>query len=111
MEPRAAILQSPPRHCVHVWPRTRRPAQRLLLPNWLAITLGRHIICWRPLDEPELVHELAHVAQWQRYGLRFIPRYLRASLRARRAGADRYWDNLYELEARSASETPPRIND
>ena len=88
---------------LHVFPFLRLPG-KLLLPDWLAITLGRHIFSWRPLDEVELEHEVAHVRQWERHGLLFIPLYLRASWRAFRAGKHRYHDNVYEIEARAAAD-------
>jgi hypothetical protein len=94
----------PPPHRLIVLPWIRRPAQRLILPNWLAITLGSLIISWRPLDPVELAHELAHVEQWQRHGLRFAWLYWRASQRAQAAGGDRYHDNLFEVEARAAAD-------
>ncbi len=94
-----------PDHRLIVLPWLRRPGRILLLPNWLAITVGRWIFAWRPLDEAELAHELTHVRQWQRYGLRFIPRYLRASWRAAsREGGDGYRDNPFEREARTAED-------
>lgn len=92
------------RHCSHEWSWVRRPAQRFLLPDWLAITIGRHVISWRRLDEVELAHELKHVEQWACYGLRFIPRYLVAGRRAAAKGGDRYRDNPFEIEARAAEE-------
>ena len=82
--------------------------QRLVLPNWLAITVGRRIFAWRELDMAELEHELTHVRQWARYGPRFIPRYLRASLRAARSGGDRYSDNPFERAAVEAAEATRR---
>ncbi len=88
---------------VVVWAWLRPIGQRLLMPNWLAITIGRWIFAWRPLDAAELAHELEHVRQWQRYGLLFIPRYLRASWRAARAGGDRYRDNAFERAAQAAA--------
>lgn len=97
-------MERPSAHCSHEWRWVRRPAQRLLLPNWLAITIGRHVISWRRLDEVELAHELKHVEQWTRYGLRFIPRYLRAGHRAAASGGDRYRDNPFEIEARVAEQ-------
>lgn len=96
-------MVSPP-HCLHVWPWTRRPAQRFLLPHWEAITIGRHIISWRPLSEVDLAHELKHVEQWSQLGLLFVVRYLRAGRAAARAGGDRYRDNPFEVEARAAEE-------
>lgn len=78
--------------------------QRFVLPDWVAITIGRRIICWRDLDHVELAHELKHVEQWKRLGLRFIPLYLLASFRASRSGGDRYRDNEFEREAAEAGE-------
>jgi hypothetical protein len=74
------------------------------MPGWLAITIGRWIFAWRPLDEAELAHELEHVRQWRENGLRFIPRYLGESRRAARSGGDRYRDNRFEVEAHAAAE-------
>ncbi len=91
-------------HCLHVWPWTKRPAQRLLLPDWEAITIGRHIISWRPLNEVNLAHESKHVEQWRRHGVRFVLRYLSAGRAAAGAGGDRYRDNPFEIEARAAEE-------
>lgn len=58
------------RHQLHIWPWTRRIG-RLVLPNWLAVTVGRHVIAWRPLTRPEREHELEHVRQWVEHGWRF----------------------------------------
>ncbi len=91
------------RYRLHVYRFLQSPG-RLLLPDWLAITLGRHIFSWRPLDEVELAHEVAHVGQWERYGLLFIPRYLRASWRAWRMGGHHYHDNVFETLARGAAQ-------
>lgn len=93
-----------PRHRLLVLPWIRPLAQKLIMPDWLAITIGRWIISWRPLDAVELAHELAHVKQWERHGLLFIPRYFRASRRAQNAGKDRYRDNEFEVEARAAED-------
>lgn len=82
----------------------RRPAQRLIMRNWLAITIGPLIFSWRTLDEVELAHELEHVRQWRRHGLAYIYRYFRASDDAVRAGGHRYHDNIFEVEARAAEE-------
>lgn len=93
----------PPRHRLIVLPFLRRPGARLIMPNWLAITIGRWIFAWRPLDQAELAHELAHVRQWRANGLRFIPRYLGASRAARNSGGDGYRDNHFEIEAAAAA--------
>jgi hypothetical protein len=91
------------RHRVHVWRWLRLPGS-LLLRDWLAITLGHHILAWRRLTDRELEHELEHVRQWARHGLAFPIAYLIASLRARRAGQRWYHDNPFEVEARTAAD-------
>jgi len=97
-------LPAAPRHRCIVWPWIRALAQRLIMPEWLAITIGPLIISWRPLNEVELAHELEHVRQWRRHGLRFIRRYFAASDEALKAGGHRYHDNIFEVEARAAEE-------
>lgn len=92
-------------HRVHVWPWLRRWG-RLLLSDWLAITIGRHIFSWRAMTESELAHELAHVRQWAAHGWRFPLAYLAASLGARRAGRRWYHDNRFEVEARESARRP-----
>ena len=88
-----------PLHRTHVWPWLKRPAQRLILPTWLAITLWHDIFSWRRLDECELAHELCHVRQWNANGLRYISRYLAAGRAAKAAGKDSYRGNAFEAEA------------
>lgn len=89
-------------HRIHVWPWLRGPGRRLL-PDWLAITLGRHVFAWRALNERETAHELAHVRQWQALGWRYPIAYLAASLVARRRGGHWYRDNRFEVEAREVA--------
>jgi hypothetical protein len=89
------------RHRLHVVPWLRRPG-RLLLPNWLAITIGRDILAWRDLSPAELRHELAHVGQWRRFGAGFAIRYLAASASSLLGGGGWYRGNRYEVEARRA---------
>ncbi|HET7678488.1 MAG TPA: hypothetical protein VFK38_11625 [Candidatus Limnocylindrales bacterium] len=88
---------------LHVLPWLRRIGGRLLIPDWLAITIGRDIVSWRPLARAELAHELEHVRQWRVHGWRFPLRYLLASLRARRGGGHWYRDNAFEVAARAAA--------
>ena len=88
-----------PSHRAHVWPWLKGPGQRLMLPNWLAITIYHHIFSWRKLDDFELAHELCHVRQWNVNGILYIPRYLGASRAAKAAGLDQYRDNAFEKEA------------
>ena len=89
------------KHRLHVVPWLRRPGS-LLLPNWLAITIGRDIVAWRDLSAAELRHELVHVGQWRRHGAGFTVRYLAASLTSLVAGSGWYRGNRYEVEARQA---------
>ncbi len=91
-------------HRVVVLPWARRIGGRAL-SDWLAITIGRTIVAWRPLNDTELAHELEHVRQWGRYGLRFPIVYLAASVSARRGGGGWYRDNRFEVEARKAADT------
>ena len=90
------------KHRVVVWPWLRLVGP-LLVRDWLAITLGRTIFAWRALTDVELEHELEHVRQWGRMGLRFPVAYLAESVRARRAGRRWYQDNRYEADAREAA--------
>jgi hypothetical protein len=92
------------RHRVVVVPWSRAIGQRVL-PNWLAITIGRTIIAWRDLEESELAHELEHVRQWARHGIPFPVIYLVASWEARRKGGRWYEDNRFEVAARKAADT------
>jgi hypothetical protein len=91
-----------PKHRVLVWPWTKSFGRRVI-PNWLAFTLGRTIVAWRQLDDEELEHELEHVRQWARLGLRLPIAYFAESLRIRRRGGNWYRDNRFETEARAAA--------
>jgi hypothetical protein len=90
------------RHRLVVWPWLRRLG-RIVLADWLAITIGRTVFAWRALNDEELAHELAHVRQWARMGIRFPIAYYAESFRARRAGKRWYHDNRFEVEARAAA--------
>ena len=93
----------PPTCRIHVVPRLRTIGGRLLLANWLAITIGRDIWCWRALDPSELAHELEHVRQWDRHGLTYIAMYAWSSVAAVLAGRHWYMDNDFEVAARRAA--------
>ena len=75
----------------------------MLIPDWLAITIGRDIWTWRALSGAELAHELEHVRQWDRHGPLFVARYAWASWCAARAGGHWYRDNAFEVAARAAA--------
>ena len=92
-----------PTHRIHVVPRLRTIGGRLFLANWLAITIGRDIWCWRDLDRSELAHELEHIRQWDRHGPTYIALYTWASVAAVLAGRHWYRDNAFEVAARAAA--------
>ncbi|MEO7267031.1 MAG: hypothetical protein ABIY36_03365 [Candidatus Limnocylindria bacterium] len=89
-------------HRVHVWPLLRVIGS-FVVKDWLAITIGRRIYAWRPLEGPELEHELEHVRQWARHGLAFPILYAADSMKARRGGKRWYQDNRFEMEAREVA--------
>ena len=68
-------------------------ARLLARRGFAAITLGHVIITNRPVSDRLLAHELAHVAQHERWGPLFYPAYLLTSLRG-------YARNPFELAAR-----------
>jgi hypothetical protein len=55
-------------------------ARFLAWRGFTAITLGHVIVANEPLDDHLLAHELAHVAQHERWGPLFYPAYLLTSL-------------------------------
>ncbi len=98
-----------PAHRVIILPFIRGVGNRFIIKNWLAITIERWIIAWRPLDDAELAHELTHVRQWHDNGFfGYIYRYMAESRRAAAAGKDRYRDNRFEVEARAAEDAVRR---
>jgi hypothetical protein len=66
-----------------------------------AQTLGRYIVSREPLPDGTIRHELEHVDQWTRLGPLYLPVYGAASIVAILAGRHRYFDNLFEIAARS----------
>jgi hypothetical protein len=81
------------------------------LPKWLAhhplgamdaVTLGRVVLAVNPaVLHRTLAHELAHVRQFQRWGLIFPLAYSAASLWSLCKGQDLYWGNAFEVAARA----------
>lgn len=67
-----------------------------LVPPWAyAWTIGHTILAKGPIGPVLLKHELVHVAQFERYGWTFVPRYLWASIVTLS-----YRRNRFEVEAR-----------
>ena len=90
---RGSILISRSGRGFAYWFLTRR--------GYSAITLG-HLVLMTPMTtEDVLSHEMVHVRQTERWGPLFPPAYLAAMLLARSMGKDPYWDNPFEVEARS----------
>ena len=82
-----------------------RIAAKKLGKKDVAMVLGNTIHLWKTpeadflKDEKWVKHELCHVDQYKRYGfLDFLVRYLWESMRKG------YYNNKYEIEARSAEE-------
>ena len=69
-----------------------------------AITFGQVIIA---VTEQELTlareHELVHVRQYERWGVAFFLAYPASSLWQLLRGRNAYWDNHFEIQARSLS--------
>ncbi len=102
--PTVATVPDPVIVRLYVRPRLRAAGSRLLVPGWLAITIGTTIVSWRRLEPDELTHELTHVRQWRRYGSAgYVVRYLASSLWAWSHGMDWYRDNTFERAARRAA--------
>ena len=89
---------------LRVRPALQRLGGRLLIPNWLAITIDSTVVSWRRLEPDELAHELEHVRQWRRFGrVGYAVAYVASSLAAVSRGGDWYHDNRFEREARAAA--------
>lgn len=68
--------------------------------RYRAIAFGHVVLSVDELDQDTLDHELAHVAQYERWGLFLMPAYLIASVWARARGRHHYRDNHFEIAAR-----------
>ena len=76
--------------------------------TYRAMTLGHVVLSVDELDERTLRHELAHVRQYERWGLLFPPVYFAASVVAVARGRHYYRDNVFEVRARREAESPGR---
>lgn len=70
--------------------------------RYRAITLGHVVLSVDELEPDTLEHELAHVAQYERWGPLFVPAYLVASAAAALRGRHHYRDNRFEVAARGS---------
>ena len=66
-----------------------------------AQTLGRYVVARERIPDGTIRHELEHVRQWSRLGPLFLMAYGLESMRVILMGGHRYFDNRYELKARS----------
>jgi hypothetical protein len=67
------------------------------------MTLGQVVLSVDALDDATMRHEFAHVRQFERLGVFFLPAYLLASAWAALRGRHFYRDNYFEIEARRRS--------
>jgi hypothetical protein len=76
---------------------------------FLAITFG-HVVLGLSHEvlEAERAHEHAHVRQYERWGLLFIPLYLGSSAAQLAAGRHPYWHNVFEKQAFAAAAATPK---
>lgn len=88
-----------------------RLAARKLKEKKVAVTIGKHIFLYGAdkkiflSDKQWLCHELAHVAQFQRFGLfRFLFLYFFESLK------NGYFNNRFEAEARAKEADETLLN-
>jgi hypothetical protein len=73
-----------------------------------AMTLGHCVIARSAADlERCRRHELVHVAQYERWGLLFVPAYFACSAWMWLRGYDPYLDNPFEAEAYGSDTRPP----
>jgi hypothetical protein len=73
--------------------------------RYRAIAFGHVVLSVDELDPKTLDHELAHVVQYERWGVFLPPAYVIASLWARARGGHHYRDNHFEVAARRVTET------
>jgi len=65
-----------------------------------AMTLGHTVLARTPADlDRTREHERVHVAQYERWGIAFVPAYLACSAWLWLRGRNVYWDNPFEREA------------
>lgn len=78
------------------WLLTRAP----IAGGACALTLGHTVLARTAGDlDRTRQHELVHVAQYERWGLLFVPAYLGCSAWLWFRGRHPYWDNPFEREA------------
>jgi hypothetical protein len=78
------------------WLLTRAP----IAGGASALTLGHTVLARTAADLVRTRdHELVHVAQYERWGLLFVPAYLGSSAWLWLRGRHPYWDNPFEREA------------
>ena len=73
--------------------------------RYRAITFGHVVLSIDELDRATLAHERAHVEQYERWGVLFVPAYLVAALVAALRGHHHYRENPFEIAARRVSGT------
>lgn len=69
-----------------------------------AQTLGRYVFARSRIPEHTLEHEIEHIRQWKRFGPLYLPLYFGVSAAAFLRGRRPYWDNGFEVAARSRAD-------
>jgi hypothetical protein len=69
-----------------------------------AQTLGRYVFSRGPISDATLAHECEHIRQWERFGPLFLPLYFGSSAAAMLRGRRPYWDNRFEVAARTRAD-------
>lgn len=95
---------------VALWPGGHPGRLARLLP-FTAITFGHAVIAWTWREQDRLrAHEREHVRQYECWGVLFFVAYPLSSLWQMVCGRHYYWDNWFEVQARTAERFgwPPR---
>lgn len=71
--------------------------------RYRALALGHVVLCVDEIDDAVFAHELAHVAQYERWGPFLVPAYALAGAWTIARGRRGYADNPFELAARRAA--------
>jgi hypothetical protein len=69
-----------------------------------AQTLGHYVFSGGTVPRHTLAHECEHIRQWERFGPLFLPLYFGSSAAALFRGRRPYWDNAFEVAARTRAD-------
>ena len=75
-----------------------------------AMTFGSTVVARRPLDDALVVHELAHVEQYRRFGPLYLPLYLAGAAWGLLRYRDSYNGNPFEARAMAAARASTAVS-